>query len=534
MPGSRHFGLDQLSSSAERLLGRGTGLWPARSGSEANDIVHIRLLTLNDFHGALAPVGKVEGRPAGGAAYLAAHLARERAAHPESSLLVHAGDMIGLTPPVSGLLQDEPTGAVLNRLGFAAGAVGNHEFDEGLDELVRIVDGGSHPATIWRTGSFPGLNFPCLAANVISERTGHPILPAARVLSVAGVRIGIVGVVGTDAARQLGGITSGVRFAEEVATIRPHIAELRDHRVAVIVVLAHLGAAVPSSSAGPRNRLPEFAAALDPDVDLIVAGHTHQPPVAEFGNVITIQAHPHGLSYGAVDFWIDRRMNQVVDRQAELIPTWHAGVEPDRATAALVASFERLATPMAEAVVAVSDTPYVREPDTPEARSLGSLVADAYRATTGAEIGLVHPGELRADLPAGPITRADLYRALPGGHDLLVVRLSGVAVARLLDERGRPTRAPRPTCSGATSELAPERPQGQRISAIWLADGSRLEPNSIYSVALAASAVGAVRPGETRVAGKTLAAVESHLRGPRQTAGPDPESPVRGDVLAAS
>ena len=256
-PPSTRERFDELVSNIRRSLHRSASSRSDRADAGGlNAVVHIRLLTVNDFHGALTTTGVVDDQPAGGAAYLAAHLARERANHPQSTLLVHSGDMVGLSPPLSGLLQDEPTGAVLNKLGFAAGVVGNHEFDEGVDELVRLVDGGNHPGTIWTTGSFPGFNFPCLGANVISERTGHPLLPATRVLTVAGVRIGVIGVVGTEAARNLGASASGVRFADEASSVKRHIAEFRERRVAAIVVLAHLGATGPGGTGAGAGGYP--------------------------------------------------------------------------------------------------------------------------------------------------------------------------------------------------------------------------------------------------------------------------------------
>lgn len=520
-PLSRRERVGDLVSNIRRSLSRGAAGRADRGDASGQDaVVRIRLLTVNDFHGALTATGVVDGQPAGGAAYLAAYLARERSHHPQASMLVHAGDMVGLSPPLSGLLQDEPTGAVLNKLGFAAGVVGNHEFDEGVDELVRLVDGGNHPDTVWKTGSFPGFNFPCLGANVISERTGHPLLPAARVLTVAGVRIGVIGVVGTEAARNLGASASGVRFADEASSVKRHIVELRERRVAAIVVLAHLGATGPGGAGGRRGRLPEFAAALDADVDVIVAGHTHQPAVVTFGNVLTVQAHPHGLSYGAVDLWIDRRLNRVVERGAEIVPTFHQGIEPDSSTTALIASFERLAAPLAEPTVTVGAAPLVREPAPPDAALLGPVIADAYRSATGAEIGLVHPAELHADLPAGPVSRADLYKVLPGGHDLVSARLSGAALLRLLDDRSRPVRAPRPYCSGAKPEFAIDRAQGQRLAGLRLADGDKLDPAGIYTVAGAAPVLATVRSTEVRVMGKTLAAAEAYLHDPRR----DPET----------
>lgn len=229
--------------------------------------------------------------------------------------------MVGLSPPLSGLLQDEPTAAYMSRLGFVAGAVGNHEFDEGPDELVRLVDGESHPTTISPTGSFPGLTFPCLAANVVSERTGYPILPAIRVLSVRGVHVGVVGVASSDAARQHGANTSGLRCVDAAAAVNRGVAELREHQVAAIIVLTYLGGVATANGSVLGGSPSGFAAALDPDVDVIVAGPTRKPAEAGQSGILTAQAHPHGLSYGAVDLWIDRRLNRMVERATDIYPS---------------------------------------------------------------------------------------------------------------------------------------------------------------------------------------------------------------------
>ena len=423
----------------------------------------------------------------------------------------------------------------MNRLGFAAGAVGNHEFDEGPDELVRLVDGGSHPTTIWRTGSFPGLNFPCLAANVVSERTGHPILPAARVLSVSGVRVGVVGVVSSDAARQLGANASGLRFVDEAAAVNRGVAELRAHRVAAIIVLAHVGGVATANGLVMGGELPDFAAALDPDVDVIVAGHTHRPAVSNQSGILTIQAHPHGLSYGSVDLWIDRRLNRVVERAADIRPTWHDAVEPDRATTALLESYERHATSLANAVIGERSERATREPQAANGEyrdSLGRLVGDGYRAATGADIAIVHPLELNADLPAGVVTRGDLYPALPGGYDLITARLRGSAVARLFDHGVESGSASRLICSGATVELNPERLPGRRVGAIRLADGAKLDPTATYTVAMAAPTLGTISGGDVIRVGKTLAAFESYVR--EQSREASAYVQTSADALAAS
>ena len=156
------------------------------------------MLTINDLHGQIPTGRTVDERPVGGAAYLAAYIEMLTGDNPDNTLLVHSGDMVGASPPESALLQDEPVITILNELAFDIGVVGNHEFDEGVDELFRLLDGGCHPVTEPITGCFAGADFPVLAANVVWSDTGEPILPPMMTFEVDGVEFGFIGVVTTD------------------------------------------------------------------------------------------------------------------------------------------------------------------------------------------------------------------------------------------------------------------------------------------------------------------------------------------------
>jgi 5'-nucleotidase len=135
--------------------------------SYSHRYIDVQLLGINDFHGQLDVTKNVGGRAVGRADHLAAYL-KQREAENKNTFLVHAGDVVGASSPVSALLQDEPTIEFLNKLGFDVGTLGNHEFDEGVDEMLRLIYGGVHPAT----GYFPGADFPYVCANVIDKETG--------------------------------------------------------------------------------------------------------------------------------------------------------------------------------------------------------------------------------------------------------------------------------------------------------------------------------------------------------------------------
>ena len=502
--------------------------------------VDIRILGVTDFHGALVSPGQRDGRPVGGAAALAAHLRRAREERPGQTLVFHNGDVVGHSPAISGLLQDEPAVAVLNAIGFDAGVVGTHEFDEGLDELFRLLDGGAHPTTLWRNGSFPGCSHPWLAANVVSEASGHPILPAYRVFDAGGVRVGVIGVVTAETPRRIGGGTGGLHFADEAATVNRYARELRQgpEQVAAVVVLAHLGGTVApagqpgGSIGGPMAR---FAAALEPGVDAVIGGHLHAHSyVATIGPALVVQAAPLGTAYAALDLRIDPVERRVVHRSAALTPVWADAIAPDPEVAAIVARAERIAAPLAAERIATLSVPFRREPagDTGSGH-LGHLVARAFQQATGAEIAVVHPAELRVDLPAGPLTRAEVYEVLPAGHGLVTLRLTGEQLRRFLEEQWHRDRTSRLHLAGLIADIVPEAPRGQRVRRPRRPDGTPLDRARPYTVAMTGFLAGGgdgfrvPLTATDRTAGpRELDAVVAYLRKLPQ--------PVTNDHLAAA
>lgn len=109
--------------------------------------------------------------------------------------MVHAGDAVGASAPVSALSQDEPTIDFLNKLGFSVGTMGNHEFDYGVAEAKRLVYGGPNPVTGKKNFAGANPDFKYVIANVVDETTNQPVFPAYTIKEVGGVKIGFTGVV---------------------------------------------------------------------------------------------------------------------------------------------------------------------------------------------------------------------------------------------------------------------------------------------------------------------------------------------------
>ena len=176
----------------------------AAKPSKPSKDVSVQLLGINDFHGNLEPPtgsGGVitDGRrpvtavPAGGAVYLANQLRTLRQQNP-NSLTVAAGDLIGASPLLSALFHDEPTIEAMNQMGLDLTSVGNHEFDEGVTELLRMQNGGCRPDNgCHGRDAFGGADFGYLAANVVYKDTGKPIFPPYAIRKFGGIKVGFIG-----------------------------------------------------------------------------------------------------------------------------------------------------------------------------------------------------------------------------------------------------------------------------------------------------------------------------------------------------
>ena len=233
---------------------------PAAQAAKPSKDVPVQLLGINDFHGNLEPPTGSGGRHPGGPPRSADRRGRRRLPrHPApqlrqqnpNTLTVSAGDLIGASPLLSALFHDEPTIEAMNEMGLDLNAVGNHEFDEGVTELLRMQNGGCGPENSCPNGTFGGADFGFLAANVVCRDTGEPIFPPYAIRKFGNIKVGFIGMTleGTPNIVSASGIQD-VDFLDEAETANKYAAELRnEHGVRAIVVLLHEGG-TPSPFAG--------------------------------------------------------------------------------------------------------------------------------------------------------------------------------------------------------------------------------------------------------------------------------------------
>ncbi len=428
--------------------------------------VDVQLLSINDFHGYLEPPAGSSGRvvvdeagttvDAGGAEYLATHVERLRADREQRhSVMLSTGDNVGASPLLSALFHDEPTIEFLNRLGTFASATGNHEYDEGMDELRRLQRGGCHPQDgCYDEDGFRGARFTYLSANVTDEKTGRLVMPAFAVKHLErGVRIGFIGVPleETPTIVTASGV-AGLRFGDEVEATNRAVRALRARGVRAIVLLLHKG----DSTAFPAlpntcNTLPgparEIAEKVHHEVDAIFTGHSHQQYACEVedprGNPRPlIQGASYGRLISEIDLTIDRRTRDVVRSRTEAVNhVVTRDVPKDPWTTRLLEKYRALAGPIANREVGTTTAAVTNTPNAAGESPLGDLIADAQLAATaapdkgGAQIAFMNPGGIRNSLDAGPVTYGEAFAVQPFNNYLVTLTLTGAQIKTLLAQQ---------------------------------------------------------------------------------------------------
>jgi 5'-nucleotidase len=506
---------------------------PRGLSGDAPALVTVGIIAFNDFHGALEPPRQAieapgpDGPvvvPAGGVAYLASAVDTLRQASP-NHVVVSAGDMFGASPMVSALFLDEPTIEAMNLIGLDLAAVGNHEFDRGRDELLRLANGGCAQHTTRQPcrldGQFEGARFPFLAANVRTE-DGTTLFPATVIKSFgsggAQVRVAFIGLTleGTGAIVMPSGIV-GLRFEDEAETVNALVPELRRQGIEAIVVVVHQGARTrvgfnDKSCAGLAGPLLPVLDRLDPAVDVVVSGHTHGAYVCDYPRpglprpLLLTGAGEYGMLLTDIRLTIDPRSGEVIEAQADNVIVQGEGHDgapinpafrqftPHPEVSALVKRYTDAVAPLASRSVGRLSGPVLEEPTPAGETALGALVADAQLAATrapaqgGAEIAFMNRGGIRAPLvPAadGSITYGQLFAVQPFGQNIVVMSLSGRQLRALLEAQVADPKRPRVLQVSESLRYAFDlsRPAGQRIRDATI-NGRPLTDDATYRVAV--------------------------------------------------
>jgi len=512
------FAIGLLLTSTAYATGGGPG-----NSDPKGQLINLQVLSFNDYHGHLeaSTPGAVAGIPAGGSEYLSAMLNELRQGH-KYSLTVAAGDLIGGSPAFSGLFHDEPSVESLNEMGLDISSVGNHEFDEGVTELLRMQDGGCHPVDgcYFPDAPYAGADFQWLAANVVNETTGETPLPPYQIERFQNVKVAFIGMTleATDTLVAAAGI-QGWDFLDEAETANALVPILQAQGVNAIIVLLHEGGSQTpppgdvDACVGISGPILAINDALDPEIDAIITGHTHLPyncllPDAAGQPRIVTSAYSYGRVVSELNIVLDKRTHDVrrdLSTATNYIVDQNA-LTPDPALTAIIAKWQPLYDAAGNTPVGTITETINRGGDPPGSdrgveSAAGNLVADAQLWATSsnfAEIAFMNPGGVRSDLTYpqsgtegdGVVTFGEAFTFQPFGNTLITFAMTGDQIVSVLEEQCQPAGTSRPflhlgVSEGFTYDLAKTIVAGDctsvTVSNVKL-NGVDLDPAALYNV----------------------------------------------------
>jgi 5'-nucleotidase len=430
--------------------------------------VELRILAINDFHGYLRPPqgGIAIDDPAdktkkihvsaGGAEHMATLVKRLREGF-ANNIFVAAGDLIGASPFLSAMFHDEPTIEALSLMGLELASVGNHEFDEGKTELLRMQNGGCHPVDgCLGPHPFAGAGFKYLAASTVETATGQTIFPPTAIREFSGIPVGFIGLTLKNTPNMVAppGV-AGLEFRDEADTVNAQVAALKARGVEAIVVLIHEGG-VP---AGDYNECPGISGPIvdivkkfDRAVDVVVSGHTHRAYACEIDGRLVTSGDKYGTIVTAIDLKLDPQSRDVISAKADNVIVRTATLAKDPEQTRLIAEYDRLAGPIAARPAGSITATLSRVPNEAGESVLGDLIADAQLAATqadadgGAEIAFTNPGGIRADIGKtgdGSVSYGDVFASQPFRNQLVTLTLTGAQIKAALEQQWSDPARPR-------------------------------------------------------------------------------------------
>jgi 5'-nucleotidase len=472
--------------------------------------VDVRILAINDFHGYLRPPAggiritdpddktKKIMVPAGGAEHMAT-LVKQLRENRKNTIFVAAGDLIGASPFLSAMFHDEPTIESLSMMGLEIASVGNHEFDEGKDELLRMQNGGCHPTDKCQgPHPFTGAKFHYLAASTIATDTGKTIFPPYEIREFEGIPVAFIGLTLKGTPGIISPVSAaGLEFKDEAETVNALVPELKARGVKAIVVLIHEG----GYPTGDYNECPGISGAIvdivkkfDRAVDVVISGHTHQAYVCEIDGRLVTSGDKYGTIVTAIDLKLDPATREIVSAKADNVIVRTGSYASDPQQTALLEAYDKVAAPIANRQAGSITETLSRVPNDAGESALGDIIADAQLAATravangGAVIAVTNPGGIRTDIAKkedGAVSYADVFASQPFRNQLVTLTLTGSQIKAMLEQQWLDPKRPRilQVSKGFNYTWDGAKPTGERVIADrMLLNGQRIDPAASYRV----------------------------------------------------
>jgi 5'-nucleotidase len=502
----------------------------AAATAPAGAPVHIVIVGTTDVHGWFA--GHDDALKGGGVnhwgglAILASYVDALRAANGGRVVLVDSGDLFQGTLE-SNIFEGEPVVKGYNALGYAAAAVGNHEFDYGpVGPDGVVTKPGQDPlGALKRNASM--MTFPMLSANMTEKATGATPAWARRstLITVGGIKLGIIGLSTPDTPNvTMPANVASLDFNEPVKAAVAEAADLRGRGADMVIVIAHMGGRCSdrndvhdvASCEGEHEAMKFLRAIPAGTIDAYFAGHTHSQMRQYIEGVPAMQALAYSREFSTLDAWVDPVKHRVertdirpltmlcasvysgtatcdpkqANGATELVPRVFEGktIAPDAKVAAIFTSYLATVAEKRKEPVGIRSTAAISRSYSDEA-PLGSLLADLMRSATGADIAVINSGGIRAELPAGDLRYSDVFEVSPFDNFATMVPLTGAQITEMLrltanGEYGILQVSGLRYTYDATKDADKPPAQRQRVVSVMLLDGTPIDPKATYRVVM--------------------------------------------------
>lgn len=473
------------------------------TGSDSNT-VDLQILAINDFHGHIATTSDKFGGT-GRADFLAANI-KAAQENTENSILVSAGDLIGGSPLISSFFHDEPTIEAMNLIGLELNSVGNHEFDEGPVELLRMQNGGSHPVDGDLDGdSFSGAEFDFLAANVVVDATEETLFPAYSIKNYDGIDVAFIGMTleGTPSVVSPSGII-GLSFKDEIETVNNLVPTLQDQGIESFVVLLHEGGLSGGGQTDCETELKgpivDIAEGLDDAVDVVIAGHTNEEFICEIDGKMVTMADTKGRLFTEINVTLDKTTQDMTIVSAVNIANLQKNVTPDATLTTLIDKYREISNQFSQKIVGTITEDITSTNNKAGESALGDVITDAQllaTSTAGAQIAFTANGGIRANLifdsqgdeKDGEVTFEEAFSVQPFSNILITMTLTGQQIHDILERQFTDTEILQ-ISKGFSYEWSKASPDGDKVNpatimlngtAISLTKGYRVTVNKFLS-----------------------------------------------------
>ena len=429
--------------------------------AKAANEVKVDILEINDFHGALKEDGKNVG-----ASKLVNEIKKAKESNP-NTVVVSAGDNFNGSA-VSNLLYGEPVAKVFKEAGFVISAVGNHEFDWGIDKIAN-----------WKTTA----GLPFLAANIYEKSTGKPVTWADpyKIIDVNGVKVGFIGLTTRATAYTTKpDVVANLDFKDPVEIAKQMLPVVKKQGADIVILLTHIGAFQDKTTKEITTEEPGLLKIEG--VNGIIFAHTHQPVSGVVNNIAIVEGYYNGRDIGKLSFTIDKDTKTIIKSESSLDVLYEraASLKEDAATKAMFDGYTQKVGPILNEVVGKT----VKELDhnRMELSTLGQASTDIMRAYSKADIAVTNGGGLRTSIPAGDITVGKMYEVMPFDNVLSNYEMTGAQVKDIFEHGIENKEIGSVQFSGVKVVYVPGAEKGKKVVKIYLDNGTEIDPAKKYKV----------------------------------------------------